>query len=234
MYTASAGRCILEGDENYWAPRCKGSGTGNTLASIRKAIEHGVDEIEFDVRVTADAEVVLVHDPFLHDPAGNAVLVRTHPLKTLRAHKPDLTTLEDVFVQLPVNTPLVIEIKPREDPLPIIAALKQAAARGWDLSRLHVASFDQKVLLSVHKNCPDAGIVINEKWSGVRASLRARQLKAKRITMRSWWLWPGFISTMHNSGYQLSAYTMNDPVKARRWAKHGLYGVVTDYPDLFV
>jgi len=38
---------------------------------------------------------------------------------------------------------------------------------------------------------------------------------------------------MKHAGYELYAYTINNPAKARRWAKHGLAGVVTDYPDRF-
>ena len=34
----------------------------NTLPSIRMAIELGVDGVEFDVRITADRQLVLCHD----------------------------------------------------------------------------------------------------------------------------------------------------------------------------
>ena len=34
----------------------------NTLAAFRAALELGVDQIETDVRVTADGELVLIHD----------------------------------------------------------------------------------------------------------------------------------------------------------------------------
>jgi len=38
-----------------WAPE-------NTITSLDLAIEHGADAVEFDVRVTADEELVLMHD----------------------------------------------------------------------------------------------------------------------------------------------------------------------------
>jgi hypothetical protein len=50
--------------------------------------------------------------------------------------------------------------------------------------------------------------------------------------MNARWLWRGFLHGMHKRGYQISPYTMNDPVQARRWSPY-LYGAITDYPDRF-
>jgi glycerophosphoryl diester phosphodiesterase len=50
----------------------------NTLASLRKAAEHKVDEIEFDVRVTSDDIVILAHDAFITDAAGSKLTIDDH------------------------------------------------------------------------------------------------------------------------------------------------------------
>jgi len=50
--------------------------------------------------------------------------------------------------------------------------------------------------------------------------------------MNQRWLWSGFISMVAKRN-ELYAYPLNDPVKAARWAQHGLAGVITDYPDRF-
>jgi glycerophosphoryl diester phosphodiesterase len=96
-----------------------------------------------------------------------------------------------------------------------------------------LGSKSQKTLLELHPALPEIEKVVIEPWSGVRAHYRARQLGAKRISMNQQWLWWGFIRGFKNSGRQLYAYTLNDPAKARRWARYGLAGVVTDYPDRF-
>lgn len=80
---------------------------------------------------------------------------------------------------------------------------------------------------------PEITLVVNDRWSGVRASRRARRLGTKRITMNHRWLWSGFVKAMAGGGYQLNAYTLNSPRKAARLARHGLYGVVTDFPDRY-
>ena len=37
---------------------------------------------------------------------------------------------------------------------------------------------------------------------------------------------------MMSKKYRLGAFALNDPVKAKRWAKLGLYAAITDYPNL--
>ena len=51
--------------------------------------------------------------------------------------------------------------------------------------------------------------------------------------MNQLWLWWGFIRAMRRGGWELYAYTVNDPAKAKRWVRWGLAGVITDCPDLF-
>lgn len=211
----------------------KGLAPENTIASFHKAIEHHVDEIEFDVRVTRDNIAVVHHNPYLSDPAGNRLIIARHSLAELRAHKPDLPTFDETLSALKNKAALLIEIKPAEPIDPISEVLQAQIVSGWDTTKLSIGSFDQAILVEMHRLFPDIGMVVIERWSGVRAQFRAKQLGTKRLNMRSWWLWSGFILGMSRGGYQIAAYTLNDPKKARRWAKYGLYGAITDYPDRF-
>lgn len=210
----------------------KGLAPENTLRAFEKALEHKVDEIELDVRVTSDGLVVLSHDPVVHDRAGNEVEVLTHTLEELRRHKPDLATLDDALTLIDRKVPVLIEIKPKVAVEPIVKILREFRAKGWAANELLPGSFDQKVLRRVHKQMPDAPLVVIERWSGVRAALRARQVHTKRLNMRSWWLWSGFLRPMHRRGWQIAPYTMNDPAKVHKWRPY-LYAVITDFPDLF-
>jgi glycerophosphoryl diester phosphodiesterase len=210
----------------------RGVAPENTLASLHKALEHHVDEIEFDVRVTSDAVVILHHGEALEDPNGAQLKIRQHSFDELRAHKSDLVSLEQVLNELTPETPLLIEIKPGEPTDPIIRVLQSPAAQKWS-GRLSICSFDMGILRDIKQELSEIPLVVNEKWSGVRATHRARKLATKRLSMNQKWLWWGFIRSVSRGGWQLSAYTLNDAQKARRWASHGLYGVITDYPDYF-
>lgn len=207
----------------------RGLAPENTMAALYKAVEHHVDELEFDLRVSKDHVVVLDHDGFLTDPNGQKILIADHDYDKLKIHKPDLTTLKEVL-ESDLRVPFYIEVKSGEPVKPIIEVITKSKRKASDL---RLASFSQKILLELHAALPDVTIIVNEKWSGVRASWRAKKLDTKRISMNQRWLWWGFIRSVARSGWQLSAYTLNDPKKAARWKKYGLYGVITDYPDLY-
>ncbi len=211
----------------------KGLAPENTLASLQKAAQHHVDEIEFDVRVTSDDICILSHDPYLTDAAGSKLNIQEHTYDQLLAHKADLATLREVIDQVGSKIPLYIEVKPDAQTAPVIEQLKYALRSGFTPADLRLASFSHKTLRELHTALPEIQCVVIERWSGTRATYHARQLGTKRISMQQRWLWRPFIQPMAKRGWQLSAYTLNDPVKAKRWASYGLYGVVTDYPDLF-
>lgn len=211
----------------------KGLAPENTLASLRKATQHNVDEIEFDLRVTSDDIVILSHDPFLTDAAGSKLTIASHTYEQLRAHKADLATFREVIDTIGSGTPLYVEVKPGEVLTPIIELLHYALRSGFKPADLRLASFSQSILVELHAAFPELQTIVLEKWSGVRATYRARQLDTKRLTMNQLWLWRPFITPMAKRGWLLSTYTLNDPAKAKRWAGYGLYGVVTDFPDLF-
>lgn len=205
----------------------------NTIASFRKALEHHVDGIEFDLRVTKDAVVIVHHDSHLTDPNGKQLAVAESTYKELHAHKKDLVTFEELLKTIGHPVPLFVEIKPGEPVQPIIKIIKARLAEGWKPEYFRLLSFSQEILLELQAALPDIEKVVLEKWSGVRASQRARQLGTKRVIMRQRWLWWGFIRQVAKSGYKLGGYSIDDPEKAKRWQRWGLYTVVTNYPDRF-
>jgi len=210
----------------------RGLAPENTLASFKKALEHHADELEFDLRVTRDNVVVLNHDRQLTDPNGAHMRISTHTLTELRKHKADLLTFEEFLSVIDHRVHLLVEIKPGEPTEQIVTLLQAEIALGRPAANISVGSFSQSVLRAIHAALPELEIVIIEHWSGVYATWRARQLDARRINMRSWWLWRGFLRGMYRHGYLIAPYTINDRKRAQKWRPY-IYGVITDRPDLF-
>ena len=206
----------------------RGLAPENTLASLQKALKHHVDLVEVDVRVSEDGVPLLHHDKAVKDPSGKRLKIRESSWEELKIHKPDLITLDQALTFIKGRVPLYIEVKMKVDTRPIIEILKS-----YKYPFL-LASKSQKTLVALHKAMPEIPTVVIEPWSGMRAHLRAREVDAKIVSMNRWWLWSGFISAFTARGhYKLFCYSLNNPAKARRWAKHGLTGVVTDFPDRF-
>lgn len=209
----------------------RGLAPENTLAALRKGLEHKADLIEYDLRVTKDGTVVLHHDPELTDPNGQKHDIIKTSYKDLKNHKADLATFEEALTTLKNKVTQYVEVKPGVDTRPIITILKGYCSTGG--KDIALASKSQETLLELHKAFPETPKIVIEPWSGVRARRRANQVNTKVVAMNQWWLWWGFIRGFKNSEWQLYTYTLNDPKKAARWEHWGLAGVVTDYPDRF-
>lgn len=211
----------------------RGLAPENTIASLQKGLEHHVDMLEFDLRVTKDGVAILHHNATLHDASGKKLKIAETDYETLKAHKPDLPTFDEVLKTIGYPVPLYIEVKRNVPVQPIVKIIKNQLKQGWKNEHILLGSKSQATLRALHKALPQIEKIVIEPWSGLRAHRRAREVNARLVAMNQHWLWWGFIRGFKHSDRQLFAYTLNDPQKARRWAKWGLAGAITDYPDQF-
>lgn len=210
----------------------KGLAPDNTIAGFEAALKHGVDGIEFDVRVTSDDVPILIHDAFILPEQNRGKVVRDTTFEELKLLRPDLVTLEEALEFLHNKTLLMIEIKPGEDTEPIIAVLKSRLQSGLKPEHIWIASFQYKILKKMKKAFPELTYVVLETWFSIRGIDRAVWLGTKFIASDHRWI-SGISLLSINSSYKKIAYTMNDPAKAKKWERNGLYAVITDYPDRF-
>jgi glycerophosphoryl diester phosphodiesterase len=211
----------------------RGLAPENTLAAIKKGIDHKADLIEFDLRVTSDHVAVLHHNRHVITADGHKFNISENTYAKLKEAKSDLATFDEVLDKFGKKATLYIEVKRGVDTKPIVKLLKRHINEGGDPAKILLGSKNQKVLVELHKAFPEIKKVVIEPWSGVRAHIRAYQVKTNIVSMNQLWLWSYFIRSVSRSGFELYAYTLNDPKKAKRWEKHGLKGVVTDFPDRF-
>lgn len=211
----------------------RGLAPENTVASLLKAIDSGVNAVEFDVRVTKDGSVILHHDAKLEDTGGKLHDIAASTYEQLKKNKTDLATFEAAAKAVDRRALMLIEVKPVVNLKPVIKAVKDLLKQGWKLEDFCLGSRSYGQLKALHKALPEAELFVIDSWSGVRATSRARRLGAKRLHMNQRWLWAGFIRSINRGGYELYAYTLDNPVKAAYWARHGLAGAITDYPDRY-
>ncbi len=222
----------------------RGIAPENTIAGIDKAIEHGVDAVEIDIRVTSDGVAVLHHDPYLTDPDGTKVQISQTLYADLLHHKPDLAALDFAVRAVAHRCDIIIELKPGVPTKQTIAIINDRIERGWRFEEFAVASFDPKILAAVKAELPEVQLIVNELWSGVRATYRARRLGTKRINMYEQWLYRAYVRMTRRSGYQLSVFPankdrwhqresyVNSARRIKKWQPY-LYGAITDRPDFF-
>ena len=204
----------------------RGLAPENTVKAIEVALEHHVDGVEFDLRVTKDGKVILNHDPAI---AGLVIQKTTY--EALKSQKPDIATLEEVFAAVHGRCSMLIEIKPKVPVAPIANIIRNEQASN-NKAAISILSRSQATLRKVKAALPEVELVVNERWSIFIALWRMRQLGTDRLQMNQIWLWRGFLKIVQKRGIRMSPYTINSKEQFTRWEPY-LYGIVTDFPDRF-
>lgn len=139
----------------------------NTLVSFESAIRLGVDLIEFDINVTKDGELVIIHDNDIARTSNGEGLVRSYTLKELKTfdfaskfkgwkQKEEIPTLRELLTMVNTMTKdicLNVEIK---DMTEEAVDKTLATLQEFDiLDRCVIACFDANILRYTHKKYPD-------------------------------------------------------------------------------
>jgi len=122
----------------------------NTLRSIRKAIELGVDRVEVDVRVSKDGWLVVIHDETVDRTTNGHGYVKDltfHELRELDAGRGErIPTLEEVLKLTRGKVTLQIELKAAEATEPTVYLIERNKAE----REVILTSFMHELLRKVH------------------------------------------------------------------------------------
>jgi glycerophosphoryl diester phosphodiesterase len=220
----------------------------NTLAAVKLGQSLGYRAHEFDVKLTKDNVAMLLHDTTLERTTsgkGRAADFTWQELAGLDAgawHSPafkgePLAKFEAVAQQLIANGDMAnVEIKPtpgagRETGL----AVAREAAKLWAGARIPplLSSFDFEALMAAKEAAPDLprGWLVDPftdaDW-GRLEQLQAVSLHTnhKKIDVKD-------IARLHDRGYRVMLYTVNDAAIAERFLEAGVDGLFTDNLRVF-
>jgi glycerophosphoryl diester phosphodiesterase len=215
----------------------RGLAPENTIAGFQKAMEYDIDMIEFDIRQTKDGVLIVIHQ-HLRTPDGKSFVVRQTDYEELLKYDPAIPTAEEVIRTVNRRVRLMVEVKPDVDPVPVAELLKSFLDKGWQPEDFMVNSSRYATLAYFQRVLPDIERLIQGNWSGMRVTRLAKKLHTPYILLDQRYLWSGFVRSVTRRGFKLFTYTFpwheREPYnhhKAIRWAKDGVYGIVTDYPD---
>jgi glycerophosphoryl diester phosphodiesterase len=220
----------------------------NTLAAVKLGQSLGYRAHEFDVKLTKDNVAVLLHDATLERTTtgkGRAADFTWEELADLDAggwHSPRfkgerLATFEAVARQLIANGDMAnVEIKPtpgaaRETGL----AVAREAARLWAGAAVAplLSSFDFEALMAAKEAAPDLprGWLVDPfteaDWG------RLERLEAASLHTNHKKIDATDIARLHERGYRVMLYTVNDADIAERFFAAGVDGMFTDNLEVF-
>jgi glycerophosphoryl diester phosphodiesterase len=226
----------------------------NGLTAFRNALALGADYLELDTHLTADGEVVVIHDPTLDRTTTGrgpvsamtlADLARTR-LKARDGAVTDDTvpTLAQVLDTLKPSTgQLLLEIKVDDNrqPYPDIErkALALVDARGLR-DRVIVMAFEAPTLRRVRALDPTirtALLVSRSRVSRERASASdlvkwARDVAASHLGVEYPAVDAALLNAARPAHLQVAAWTVNEEADIRRLVDLGVAVVISDRPDL--
>ncbi len=204
----------------------------NTISSLYAAEDAGVSMAEFDLRLTEDGEVVVLHDPTLYRTHDDRRKVESLTLTEIKA------VGEKEGREIPTLKELLTAAK-----LPLNLELKSAGMEEKVLST--IKNFPHKVLLS--SNLPQVlkklrtldekiplGFIIGQKM-GYMFSLMmtvAKHLDLYSIHPLHTLITPVHMKSMRRLGVKVYAWTVNDVHEFLIIKGFGVDGVFTDYPNI--
>jgi glycerophosphoryl diester phosphodiesterase len=209
----------------------------NTLAAFTEARNQGADGVELDVHRSADGELVVHHDAV----APGVGLLAEHGLATIRAARPDVPTLDEVF-DLAEGLLVNVEIKnsppdPDFDPTERAAALVVDLVRRRDLfDRVLVSSFHLPTIDRVRDldaRIPTGYLVVVDPLP-LRALEIAHEHGHRALHPFVAALGEAYaadaVARADELGIDLNVWTVNDPSEIVRLARLGVHAVITDAP----
>ena len=220
----------------------------NTMEAFELAHKMGADGVELDAHLTADGEIVVIHDSKIDAVSNAQGLVSQYPLAELREfdfgyqfYKGQrkgikIPTLDEVYDFISATNMIVnveIKIGDRE----IIGACHEAAARHNMQERIVYSSFDHYQVRRMHELDPSAIVaplimhISPLDPAQYCAGLGARAIHPLYTQLRHA---DGYIENCHKNGIRVHTWTANSEEHIRFSLSQGVDGLITNYPDIAI
>lgn len=225
-----------------------------TIYAFRQAINLGVDVLEFDVRRTADDEIVLMHNPTVDETTDGSGYVLDKTLKELKKlnaaaqwpnlHSqhidiPTLSEVFDLFDEYP-DLRMNIEIKDRDVWL-ANAVGKLIYSKGAENNVLVASGWDSvlKAFRRDHSRVATSASVLEILTFQVRDDLQngSRRFEPDALQWHSrfWGTFPvitrSFVKKAKSLNLVTHAWTVNREKEMKRMTELGIDAIITDKPS---
>lgn len=221
----------------------------NSWESLQYCADNGFTYVETDAHLSADGEVILVHDPVLDRVSNGSGLVAEHTweeLSQLRINDSDASfvRLADALATFPQ---LHLNIDAKEDEVSLAMVDVIRAAKATD--RVCLASFSTQRLWDIRDYAPEITTSLGQTeaaqlWLSANLTIPAHKLgvpgPADSVVAAQVPLKMGplrvvnrrFVAHAHQHGIAVHVWTLNTEAEVRQALEAGADGIVTDDPQL--
>lgn len=210
--------------------------TENTLASVQKAMDLGVDTVEIDVFEIHSGETVVFHDPTLDrltDSKGYIEQWNYADLRTVTVeggHR--IPKLEDVLDVVNRQVKLNIELKGAGTANGVNDILTHYTRyKGWQAGDFIISAFDWNELRAMRAVNPHVPIALLTGDNPLDAIPAAHELRAYAIYVNFESLTPQIFTQMKRAGFQVYVWTVDDRRMISSLKTLGVDGIITNFPE---
>jgi glycerophosphoryl diester phosphodiesterase len=224
----------------------------NTLASFAAALEVGADLVEFDVQLTKDGAVIVIHDATVNRTTDGRGRVHDMTLPQIRAlsagypsrfgaaHRGErVPTLGEALALLKDRARVMVEIKSdsvTDDAESGIEARVIAEVRKAGMERdVALLSFSRRALLRCRKLAPE--IVRGHNFQRAEPGevlAGAREVASELVMPEKSMLSDELRDRAREAGLKLATWVVDDPEELRRLGRFDLYGVASNCPGVML
>lgn len=235
--------------ESYLAPE-------NTMAAVNLGWKLGADAVEFDVHLSSDGKLVVLHDPDTlrvtgGEGKGRKLIVKETPASQLQ--KLDVGSwkdpkyagekmplIEDVLATVPEGKRLFLEIKTTAEAVP--AAVQAIKSSGKKPEQIAIISFKEDTCEQIKKALPQYKVfflssIKQDKQTGEWAPTAEELIAtAKRLGVDGLDIQAKppvdaeFIRKVKDAGLEFYAWTVDDAQRAKELIRDGVDGITSNRP----
>ena len=213
-----------------------GHETENTLASVQKALDLGVDMIEIDVFKVRSGEIVVFHDETLERLSNAGGRIEDYNIFDLKKvtldgnHK--IPMLQDVLKLIDHKVPLNIELKGAGTADRVNFIIEYyVKERGWKLEDFLISSFNWNELRDMRKLNKNIAIAVLTEGNPIEAIPMAKELGAVAINPHYKMLTKENVEEIKGEGFKIYTYTVNEPEDIEKIQDLGVDGIFTNFPE---
>ena len=215
----------------------------NTMASFRRAWLLGARMVELDVQLTADNQLVVLHDPTIDRTTNGHGAVDRLTAEEIRSFDAGswcgagfagqrVPLLGEVIEWARGKVGLVIEAK--TDPArasAFIDVLPRELRERDFIEQCLIISFDHpflKELKDANKRIAVGPVYVARLYDPVRA---VRAIHGSAVHMHQSCVVAEDVAALHEAGIAVSVWTVNEPAEIQQVAALGVDSITTNYPD---
>ena len=217
----------------------------NTMLAFQKAIDAGVDGIEFDVHETKDGHIVIIHDEKVDRTTDGTGKVKDMTLAELRKLDASyiyrgqmglnpIPTLEEYF-ELVRDLDIVSNVEMKTG----VYEYKAMEKKVYDMicryglqKKVIISSFNHYTILRMKEMAPELTYgFLTEDWIiDVGSYLQKYGVECFHPSFPN--LTPEVVKQVKDYGIRINCYTVNDPEDVLDLAKKGVDALIGNFPEM--